>query len=190
MIVYDCEIINTPDQNPPIGIKKCAGWRDFSNMGISCICVYDYVEGEYRVFLEDNLGEFQKLVDNREVIVGFNSIAFDNRLCKAYGLSVSDSKSYDILCEIRFACGLSRNFEDGKHEEHISLSLDALSLRNFNLKKSGHGANAPILWQQGKCGAVIDYCLRDVMLTKKLLDSIINTGKVIGLDKEVLVQKP
>ena len=190
MIIYDCEIINTPDQNPPKGVKKCGGWRDFGNMGISCICAYDYTTDEYRVFLEDNLEAFQKLVNSHEVIVGFNSIAFDNRLCKAYGLSVQNEKRYDLLCEVRAACGLSLNFEDGKREEHVSLSLDALSERNFGLKKSGHGANAPILWQQGKFGAVIDYCLRDVMLTKKLMDRILNKGKVIGFDKEVLVQRP
>ena len=34
--------------------------------------------------------------------------------------------------------------------------------------KTGSGTHAPILWQRGHTGAVIDYCLQDVALTAKL----------------------
>lgn len=32
---------------------------------------------------------------------------------------------------------------------------------------------APLLWQRGKIGDVIDYCLNDVRLTKRLFDEIV-----------------
>jgi hypothetical protein len=53
---------------------------------------------------------------------------------------------------------------------HAGYGLDAVSIANGVGGKSGNGALAPVLWQQGKRGAVIDYCLRDVMLTKKCIE--------------------
>jgi hypothetical protein len=37
-----------------------------------------------------------------------------------------------------------------------------------DLAKSGNGALAPILWQRGQVGEVIDYCLNDVHITHEL----------------------
>ena len=54
-------------------------------------------------------------------------------------------------------------------------------------------ALAPIWWQQGKCGKVIDYCLHDIHLTKRLLDRIIRMG-VLANPKErartIYLRKP
>ena len=49
-------------------------------------------------------------------------------------------------------------------------SLDALALANLGQAKTGHGALAPELWQQGRYHEVIRYCLNDVWLTKQLFD--------------------
>jgi len=172
MIIYDCEIKKAiADENHSAidGIEYCDGWKDFVNMGISCIGAYDYITGRYRVFCEDNFDEFQKLVDRHNVVVGFNSIAFDNRLLAANGISVETEKSYDILVAIWKGAGLSAEFSD---PSHIGFGLDDVCKTNFGLDKTGHGPTAPVLWQQGKIGAVIDYCLNDVYLTKMLLDHI------------------
>lgn len=180
MLIYDCEIkkaILGKTETAIEGIEYCGGWRDFEGMGISCIGAYDYSAARYRVFCEDNLAEFQALVDDHDIIVGFNSLGFDNPLCAANGLKVPDEKSYDILVQVWLGAGLGPKFA---FPTHIGYGLDAICECNFGVKKSGNGALAPVLWQRGEIGAVIDYCLNDVRITKRLLDHIIEAGVIVS----------
>ena len=41
------------------------------------------------------------------------------------------------------------------------------------MTKTGESAMAPVLWQDGKIGELINYCLDDVFATKKLVDSVL-----------------
>lgn len=192
-IIYDCEIIKAiPSKGvPPVdGIKYCEGWHDHANMGVSVIGAYDYANDRYRVFLRDNFAEFQALVDSRKIIIGFNSLSFDNRLCaESEGITVPNDKSWDLLVEIWRAAGLGPKF---KSPSHLGYSLDAVSEANLGQKKSGNGAMAPVLWQKGQYGEVIDYCLQDVVLTKKNVDRAIRnelinpkTGKILSINVEL-----
>jgi hypothetical protein len=165
VIVYDCEIIKCiPPAIKPY-LQYCAGWSDHAGMGISVIGVYDYLADQYRVFLEDNFGDFARLVRDREHVIGFNSLAFDDKLCAAHGLEVTTT--YDLLCEVRVASDQPPHYRPGTRSGY---SLEALARANLGTGKSGSGALAPELWQRGQRGAVIDYCLGDVALTKRLFD--------------------
>jgi len=89
MLIYDIEIkraiaINGVPERP--GIDYCFGWDDVEGMGISCVCAYDYWQDRYRVFMEDNLAEFNALAVMRVPLVGFNNIKFDNAVLMANGL--------------------------------------------------------------------------------------------------------
>lgn len=193
MIVYDCEIVRGilgPDETPREGVEYCAGWEDYGNMGISVICAYDYGTQRPYVFLEDNFDKFQQMVDAADIVVGFNSLKFDNRLCDANDLVVPDAKSYDLLVEIWKAAGLGPKFE---RQTHMGFSLNACALANLGVPKSGNGALAPVAWQLGHRGAVIDYCLNDVMLTKRILDLVIADGCIKDPRvpaKQLFVDKP
>jgi hypothetical protein len=54
----------------------------------------------------------------------------------------------------------------------------------FGLAKTGHGAMAPVWWQQGHHSKVIDYCLNDVWLEAKLCLYMRNGGLVKAAGKE------
>lgn len=180
ILIYDCEIrkaILGKNETPIEGIEYAAGWRDFANMGISCIGAYDYCEQRYRVFFEDNFAEFQNLVDNREIIVSFNGIGFDNPLCQANGLCVPDEKSYDELVELWIAAGLGPAFV---YPTHVGYGLDAVCKANFGKSKTGYGGFAPVWWQRGEYGKLVDYCINDVVLEKRLFDLILHDGKVLS----------
>jgi hypothetical protein len=180
VIVYDIEIINAiPDKNGGAhlaGITYCAGWHDHANMGISVVGVYDYRDERYRVFCEDNRRELLNLIgERRPLCVGFNNIPFDNTVMRATAGwdAPAEAECYDLLREIWAAAGLGPKFE---YPSHLGFGLDAVCAVNFGMKKSGHGALAPVQWQRGEYGAVIDYCLNDVRLTKQLFDKVIATG--------------
>jgi hypothetical protein len=59
--------------------------------------------------------------------------------------------------------------------------LDATVKANFHTEaKTGHGALAPVNWQRGFIGDVIDYCLMDVRLTLRVLRLILDWGHVVS----------
>jgi hypothetical protein len=173
LIIYDCEIVKCiPDrsgyQEPDL--EFCEGWHDYAGMGISVIGCYDYETDQYRVFCKDNWRAFIDLAQYHGTLIGFNNISFDNRLLAANGLQLPADRSYDILVEIWRAAGLGPNFH---YRIHGGYGLDAMCTANFGLGKTGRGDLAPIAWQRGHVGEVIDYCLADCWLEKKLVDKIL-----------------
>jgi len=180
MIIFDCEIIKGIAKHPEDRIEDieyCDGWKDFEGMGISVICAYDYAEDRHRVFCQDNLDAFQELVDSTDIVIGYNSIAFDNPLCAANNINIPASKSYDLLVEIWDAAGIGREFH---YPSHVGYGLDACASLNLGTQKSGNGAMAPVCWQRGQIGDVIDYCLNDIRLTKGLIDMVIKEGGLLN----------
>ena len=189
-IIYDCEIIKCIPQKG-VNLEKfyemCKGWDDFKNMGISCVGL-GYSDGtldcwaSHKEPLQALQYIFQKVARNKK-IVGFNSKSFDDNLMAANG--VIARTDYDLLEEIRLAAYGSSRWEDTP--PGFSYSLDAIARANGEAK-SGSGALAPQLWQQEKYQEVIDYCLNDVKITKKLLHLGLegklkdpNTGKLLQL---------
>lgn len=177
-LIYDIEIRKAvPDRKGQrvAGIEYCEGWHDHKNMGVACIGAYDYKEQRTRLFMEDNLGEFFKLCCERDLLVGFNQIAFDDAVLATVEAKHPNvtSKRYDILVELWIAAGLAPEFA---FPSHIGFSLDACGLANFGQRKTGNGASAPADYQRGRIGTLVDYCLNDIALTKKLFDRIVETG--------------
>jgi len=194
-LVYDIEIVNAiPDRNsaPLPGIRYCEGWHDHANMGVAVLCAYDYVEDRYRVFTEGNRGDFFDLASRRDLLVGFNTVKFDNKvLDKSWNIQLGHAGQYDILREIWIAEGLN---PDGFSRAHGGFGLDAMAKTNIEgcSGKTGNGALAPVDWQLGKIGSVIDYCLEDVRLTKLLFDKILFEGALIcpKTGRYISVRKP
>lgn len=67
-----------------------------------------------------------------------------------------------------------------------------MAYANFRISKSGNGALAPVEWQRGNIGNVIDYCLHDVYLTKRLIDRVIRSGALADPHdaKPISIRKP
>ena len=165
MLFYDTEIqkaVPSPDTSRIEDIQYCEGWQDFDHMGISIICALhaprnptlNSASKGVSVFLQDNLDEFQVLVQETEEagesIVGFNSWNFDDRLCLANNIKVETT--YDLLGAVWHAAGLERSWTGPAH--------------------SGYGLRV----QQGKMGQAINHCLHDVRMLYRLTMMAINSG--------------
>lgn len=174
-IVFDCEVVKAiPSNREPVinGIEYCGGWHDHAGMGISVIGAYDYETGACRVFLEDNFAAFKELVDSATVVCGFNNGGFDDKLVKAVlGWEIPAEKSYDLLSEVWVAHGLGRRYAGS---EYSGFGLQDCAKANGLPGKTGRGDLAPVLWQRGQRGQVVDYCLNDCFLEKKLIDRVLN----------------
>jgi hypothetical protein len=192
MLIYDIEIekaIEGKNDGRLEGIEYCDGWHDHKGMGISCVCAYDYDQDRYRTFFRDNCAEFLALALSHDILIGFNNIGFDNKVLSCHEWLPGkvngepydwDSKSYDILREIWIAAGIGPEFV---YPSHAGYGLDEVIKANAeilggNFGKTGHGAIAPVDFQSGNYGSLVDYCLADVWLTKKLFD-LIYSGSVL-----------
>jgi hypothetical protein len=178
MLIYDIEIYRAIPQRGVVlesDVEYCDGWHDHKGMGIAVLGAFDYVRDCYRVFCKDNLSEFSALIAQHDVIIGFNNLRFDNQVLAANDIPIS-SASYDLFVEIQH--GLELDFND-PGQRRSGYSLQSVAYANFRLGKSGAGAEAPILWQRGSIGKVVDYCLYDIYLTKRLIDRVLRQGALI-----------
>lgn len=165
MLIYDTEIakaIQAMGEERIPGVDYCKGWTDYAGMGVACVCAYDLNAQRYRVFMQDNLLAFGELARSHDRVLGFNSISFDDNVMRAAGVEWNWANSVDLARLIWRAAGVP----EGEHPK--GLSLDALCRANGLGGKSGNGAMAPVMFQRGDIGGLIDYCLADVALTLKL----------------------
>lgn len=186
MIVFDVEIkkaILGRGEIPQAGVEYCEGWKDFQGMGLAVCCTYDTETHLTRVFLEKQLEELQAyLAANAHG--GFNTRRFDMALLAAHGVKVDPARHYDALEQIWRKCGLDPDRFNPR--THGGWGLDPVMEGTFNVKKSGHGALAPVWWQQGERGRVVDYCCRDVWLEAKLITHMRAGGVIRAAGKPAL----
>jgi len=167
-IFYDCEIVcMIPMEGEPRdeSLFYCNGWDDHQGMGISVVSAYDFVTGAYRVYMQDNLDSLKRLVESRNIIIGFNSKRFDDRLLAANGIEVPKAKSYDMWYHIT---------QTQIPGQRAGFSLNNLLAANHLESKSGEGGNAPKLAQRGHWGELVNYCLDDTRLSVQLLRLMCN----------------
>lgn len=170
---YDLEIVNaipTKGEDPEPGISYCHGWGDHFGMGISVLVAAKVDGTALRVFIGDPtamlitqgsdtlepLHAFQQLVNEADLLIGYGSRQFDVKVLNSKGMVIPPRKHLDLHHEIKLA--LHNYFPKG-------FKLDLLSERCGGPRKTGDGARAPHLWQQGRRREVIDYCRNDILMT-------------------------
>lgn len=195
MIIYDLEIkhgvMPTKKSEVVPTLTYCKGWDDYQNMGISVVCAFDYATNRMLAFSDDivtylnpdsgeygsidgSLEDFKLLVDNTDIVVGFNNDKFDNNVCRASGIDIPDHKSYDLLVHIWNGAGLSSKFNKFTHG---GFGLDAVAKANgAQESKSGSGADAPMWYQHKEHGKLVGYCKQDVWVTKMVADKVLTDG--------------
>ncbi|HBD02498.1 MAG: DEAD/DEAH box helicase domain protein [Microgenomates group bacterium GW2011_GWC1_46_16] len=113
---------------------------------------------EYVGYREDNFSPFWRRLEQADLVVGFNTIAFDYPTLKPYyGGDFSQFPSLDIMVELE------------KHLGH-RVGLDAVAKETLGMQKSGHGLDAITYYHEGEWEKLEKYCLQDVKVTKELYD--------------------
>jgi len=191
--VYDLEIEN--EIGKPLGDTSgpAIGWEDHDKMGLSVGCLFDYLTGEYRVFMQDNLGDLVNRLNKATMVVAFNHINFDNRLLMAEcakrqdgspfptlrpdtttdGPNKVDLNNYDMLVEGRKGMGWT---EGARWPKGCRLDNFLEGTFGEGFMKTANGEEAPRMWQRGEIGACTDYCLADVKREKTLFEFVWEHG--------------
>ncbi|HEY4502701.1 MAG TPA: ribonuclease H-like domain-containing protein [Candidatus Paceibacterota bacterium] len=148
-IVFDIETKN---------IFSDVGRADPTLLDISVVGVYDFSAHTYRAYLENELTELWPVIENADVLIGYNSDHFDIPLLnKYYPGDLTRIKSLDLLKEIKKVLGRR-------------LRLDSVAEATLGVGKSGSGLDAIAWWKEGNVEKVKQYCLDDVRITKEIYD--------------------
>ncbi|MFA6315091.1 MAG: ribonuclease H-like domain-containing protein [Candidatus Paceibacterota bacterium] len=153
------------------------GSNDPADLDISVVCIHDSETDKYSSFLEDEFNKLWPIVEQADMLITWNGDHFDIPLLnKYYPGDLKNIKSLDLMKEVQKILGRR-------------LKLDSVGEATLGLNKTGHGADALILWQNGEIDKLIEYCKNDVKLTKELYDYAISNGylkyKDTGIMKEI-----
>lgn len=157
-IVFDIETKNTFTE---------VGSNNSADLDLSLIGIYDSETDEYSSYLEDELPKLWPILEQADMLIGYNSEHFDLPLLnKYYAGDLSQIQHLDIMVKVRESFGRRPK-------------LDNLAAGTLGINKSGHGLQAITWWKQGEIEKIRKYCLDDVKITKQIYDYAREKNKLI-----------
>jgi len=165
IVVYDLEI-----KNP---IQGDVTWGRHDLMEISVGVAFHYLTSEYLIFMDDNIEELPKLLNQADIVSGFNILSFDNRLLEACVREKyhNHQNAYDLLIESRLASGWAFN-QPFPRQMRLDDHLECTFGQDY--KKTQDGAEAPHMWHRKELGKLISYCIADVKRECMLFEHVWN----------------
>lgn len=126
------------------------------HLGVSCVGVWTSYDDSLRVYLEGELGDLWPILEEADVIVGFNIRKFDMPVLAPYYLGdINGFPVLDLLDAVREGLG-------------FRLKLDDLAHATLGYGKTGSGLDAYRFYKEGRIDDLKEYCLNDVVVTRDL----------------------
>ena len=135
---------------------EVGGWHRAERMGISIAVLYDSGPDQFFVYRDDEIDDLVERLRELDLVVGFNNKRFDNRVLSAYtSFDLSSLPTLDILEEVKNRLG-------------YRISLDGLAGETLGVKKTADGLMALQWYKEGRIDLIIEYCRKDVEVTRDL----------------------
>lgn len=148
-ITFDIETTNA---------SPVRGRLDASSLHLTVVGIHDSTTGEYSSYLKEDLPKLWPILETADVLIGYNSDAFDIPILnRYYPGDLSRIRSIDLMVEVQKVLGRR-------------LRLQSLGEATLGRGKSGDGLKAVEWWEQGLYDKVREYCIEDVRLTRDLFD--------------------
>ncbi|PWB38887.1 MAG: hypothetical protein C3F02_01320 [Parcubacteria group bacterium] len=159
IIVLDLETKKTFDE--------VGGQHNRHLLGVSLVGIYSFNRDKYKGFKEEEFGELLKLLQDTELVIGFNSKSFDFEVLQPYfkDFDLKTVPHLDILEEIVYALG---------HR----LKLETVAQSTLGYGKSGSGLDAIMYFRNNDWDKLVKYCLDDVKVTKEVYEYGLNHGYI------------
>lgn len=165
VLVYDLELAEDPDE---------LGWAAAlrGECGMSIGVIYDTSTQRPYLYRGPEVHGMADHLEYGDLVVGFNSIAFDLPVIESLtGRNLNLVSHLDLLKSITKASGTRKGY-----------SLSALGERCLNRPKDSDGKAAIKMFKQGHWVDLISYCMSDVYLTRDLYNYILTHKYVISPD--------
>jgi len=156
-VVFDIETKN---------IFEEVGSNNPVDLDISVVAIYDSATDKYESFTEEKFSKLWPILEQADMLIGFNSDHFDIPLLdKYYPGDLTKIKSLDVMREIRTVIGRR-------------IKLDYIAEGTLGRNKISHGLEAVRWWKEGKIDEIVKYCIEDVRITKDIYDYALKNNKL------------
>ncbi|MGE4234269.1 MAG: ribonuclease H-like domain-containing protein [Bacteriovoracia bacterium] len=145
--------------------QEVGGWQNIDKLGVSVACAYDSKTEQFLSFKENELDQLNKLCRER-LVVGYNIMGFDLKVLAAYGFEYRKFDVFDIMYDIEHSCGWRY------------LKLDQIAKGTLGSAKSADGLQAVEWYKQGLIDKIIEYCIKDVEITRDVFVYGMNHGEI------------
>jgi len=140
------------------------GHVDVNEQELIVVAIHDSDTNEYSSYFKEGLHTLWPILERADMLIGFNSDAFDIPLLnRYYPGNLSPIRSLDLLSEVQKVLGRR-------------IRLQALAEATLGRGKSGDGISAGVWWKNGERDKVAEYCVEDVRLTRELYDYALKHG--------------
>lgn len=140
------------------------GHIDVAEQELTVVAIHDSLTNEYSSYFKEELPKLWPILERADMLIGFNSDAFDIPLLnRYYPGSLSHIRSLDLLSEVQKVLGRR-------------IRLQSLAEATLGRGKKGDGLKAGEWWKEGKKDKVAEYCIEDVRLTRELYDYALAHG--------------
>jgi len=164
-VVVDVEIQKTIEETP-------GGWDATDKLGVAVAVVYEFKTDRFRVYGHTNeeLLALRARLFEADRISGYNIWKFDFpviwQIPGRQRVEELRGKTNDLLVRIWRGLGLNPEVFSSAHK---GWGLDAVAKGTMgSVGKIAQGAIAPIWFQEGKWGPLVNYCVDDVTLERDL----------------------
>ena len=135
---------------------EVGGWHRAERMGVSIAVLYDSGPDQFFVYRDDEIDDLVERLRELDLVVGFNNKRFDNLVLSAYtSFDLGSLPTLDILEEVKNRLG-------------YRISLDGLASESLGVKKTADGLMALQWYKEGRIDLIIEYCRKDVAITRDL----------------------
>lgn len=147
-----------------------AGSNDPRALDMSIMCIYESDTGTYSSFTEETLPNLWPILEKADLIVTYNGDHFDLPILnKYYNGDLTKLRHVDLMKEIQKVIGRR-------------VGLDSVAQATLNKGKSGNGLEAITWWKKGEVQKIIDYCMKDVEVTKDVYEYALKEQKLFYMD--------
>lgn len=156
-IIFDIETRNIFDD---------VGRADASLLDISVVGIYDSLTDKYDCFEVVELPKLWPILENADILIGFNSLNFDLPLLnKYYSGDLRQIRQLDILQEVKNSLGRR-------------VGLGKIAEGTLDIPKSADGLEAVRWWKNGEIEKIKRYCTDDVRITKEIYEYALKNKKL------------
>lgn len=157
--------------------SEVGGWGNSHLMKLSVGVVWDSKAGNYFTYLENDAPKLVEKLKSADLVVGFNVIGFDYSVLQPYStFDLHEINTFDMLVDVHKKLG-------------FRLSLNHIAQHTLKAEKSADGLLALQWFKEGKMDKIIEYCIKDVEITRDLFLFGEKNGYIFYEGRDKSIQK-
>ena len=132
---------------------------------VSVAVAYSYLQNKFLVYEESSVHKLGELLQEADLVIGYNLIDFDYEVLKPYlQFDFGSVPTLDMLVYIEKILG---------HR----VKLDTIAQSTLGASKTASGLDAIKFWKTGQMEKLKTYCIADVKITRDLYDFALKVSK-------------